>query len=105
MHFLYIIYSTRLNEYYTGETVDTDIRLDQHNTGFFHAAYTSKTNDWEIVLKLQFDSINNARKAEAFIKKMKSRKFIESLINDSDWLVQRFNLPEGHCPEASGRTQ
>jgi putative endonuclease len=91
MHYLYILYSKSLDKYYVGETSDITLRLNQHFSGFYKGSYTSQTNDWEKKLVIEFSNINQARKAEIFIKKMKSRKFIERLIEDSIWLKEKFN--------------
>jgi putative endonuclease len=91
MHYLYILYSKSLDKYYVGETSDITQRLNQHFSGFYKGSYTSQTDDWEKKLVIEFSTINQARKAEIFIKKMKSRKFIEQLIEDSIWFKDKFN--------------
>ena len=91
MHYLYILYSKSLDKYYVGETSDITLRLNQHFSGFYRGSYTSQTADWEKKLVVEFSNISQARKAEFYIKKMKSRKFIERLIEDSIWLKEKFN--------------
>ena len=91
MHYLYIIYSPLLDKYYVGETNDIQRRIPEHKTRTFKGSYTSQTTDWELKLSLLFENINQARKAEAFIKRMNSKKFIEKLILDSDWFLEKFN--------------
>ena len=91
MHYLYILYSKSLDKYYVGETSDITQRLNQHFSRFYKGSYTSQTDDWKKKLVIEFSTINQARKAEIFIKKMKSRKFIEQLIEDSIWLKEKFN--------------
>ncbi|PTX41679.1 putative endonuclease [Christiangramia gaetbulicola] len=88
MHFLYILYSQKLNRYYTGETPDPDIRLNLHNKHHFKNAFTNAADDWSIKLKFQTDSKENAVFLEIFIKRMKSKKFIEKVINDPSILNQ-----------------
>jgi putative endonuclease len=92
MHYLYIIYSYSANKYYVGETVDVSERLQQHKSGYYAGSYTKQAIDWELKLVLEFDNISQARKAEAFIKRMNSRKFTEKLIEDSAWLVKKFKI-------------
>lgn len=92
MHFVYIIYSESANQYYIGESSDPALRLNQHNIAFFKGSFTSKNNDWRILLKIPFKNAGNAKRAEFFIKKMKSRKFLEKLILSHDWLVERFDV-------------
>jgi putative endonuclease len=83
---VYIIYSSSLDKYYIGETADFDVTLMQHNTHFFKNSYTIKATDWAPFLVITCNNITHARKLESFIKKMKSRNFIESLKTDPDKL-------------------
>ena len=43
---VYILFSDALNQFYIGETVDFEERLNEHNLGFYKKAFTSKANDW-----------------------------------------------------------
>ena len=88
MHFLYIIYSEKINRYYVGETYDVHIRLENHLIKFYSKSYTKSANDW--VLKLLFETENrsDAQKLEKFIKKMKSKEFIEKLILNPEILTE-----------------
>ncbi|PTX41678.1 putative endonuclease [Christiangramia gaetbulicola] len=88
MHFLYILYSERLDKYYTGETPDADIRLDLHNKHHFKNAFTNAADDWTIKLTFNTDSKENALYLESFIKRMKSKTFIEKVINNPSILNQ-----------------
>jgi putative endonuclease len=54
-------------------------RLDEHNRG--KEKFTKTGLPWKLVYKEEFESLAQARKRENYIKKMKSRKFIEALIN------------------------
>ena len=92
MHFLYILHSSNIDKYYVGETSDISIRFEQHLTKFYKGSYTSQTMDWELKLVIEFQNINQARKAEIFIKSMKSKKFIEALIIEHQWLFEKFNV-------------
>jgi putative endonuclease len=53
-------------------------RLYEHNIG--HSKFTSTGVPWVIVYKEIFETLQEAKKREAFIKKQKSRKYIERLI-------------------------
>lgn len=91
MHFVYILYSEKANKYYVGETANVDQRLIWHNTHYFKSASTVITSDWKVFLTIQCEDIKQARKIEMFIKKMKSRVFIEKLKQaDHNWLLQKF---------------
>ena len=77
--FCYILYSTKLNKYYVGSTTDITRRLIEHNRG--KEKFTKTGVPWNLVYSEAFEELTQARKRETFIKKMKSRKFIESLIS------------------------
>ena len=88
MHFLYILYSKKLDRYYVGETSDVEFRLQLHLKKSFSKSFTSKSNDWEIVLVYEANSKENAVYLERFIKRMKSRKFIEKIIENPETLEE-----------------
>ena len=80
MFYVYILFSEKLNRYYVGTTDDIVRRLDEHNDGVYRDSYTSKGVPW--VLKVYFSCATSKRAydLERFIKKMKSRVFIEQII-------------------------
>ncbi len=80
MHFLHIIYSKKSNKYYTGETSDIHTRLEFHNNHHNKKAFTSSANDWVMKFTYKTSSKEDAIFLEKFIKRMKSRKFIEKII-------------------------
>ena len=80
--FIYIIYSAKLNRYYVGTTDDVNKRLLEHNTGFYEETYVVKGIPWTLVLFYSCESSDKAYKLKKFIEKMKSRKFIEKIIDN-----------------------
>jgi len=78
---VYIIYSTSLDKYYIGYTSNLEKRLLEHNGGI--SDYTSKASDWLLKYSESFPSRELAMKREKEIKKKKSRKYLEWLINSS----------------------
>ena len=70
MYYIYILYSTKLQGYYIGETMDINARIEQHNAGFYKNAYTSKSDDWELKYKNTVGTREEARKMERYIKSM-----------------------------------
>jgi putative endonuclease len=76
---VYIIYSARLNKYYTGYAEDVLLRLHEHNIGL--STFTSRASDWELRYTEGFPSREAAHRRELFIKRKKSRKYIEWLIS------------------------
>ncbi len=75
---VYILYSPSLNRYYIGHTGQLDDRLFRHtNSG---SKSTKAAHDWQLVYSESCPSRSDAMKRESFIKKQKSRRFIETLI-------------------------
>ena len=77
-HFVYILYSETSDRYYVGSCCDIDQRLERHNAGATKS--TKPYRPWVVAYSEEFDANQDARKRESQIKKMKSRKYIESLI-------------------------
>ena len=76
--YVYIIYSLLRDKYYIGYSHDPIERLDEHNLG---ATTSTRTGSpWKLVYKEEYSSKHDAILREVEIKKMKSRKYIESLI-------------------------
>ncbi len=79
----YILFSESLNKFYIGYTSDElSIRLKKHLAN--HTGYTAKAKDWKVVYFELFDTKEQAMSRERFIKKQKSRKYIEQLIAGSE---------------------
>jgi len=75
----YILYSERIDKYYTGSCVNLNSRLKDHNNG--NSTYTSLGTPWILKYYEFYSNLKEARERERKIKKMKSRKFIEMLIS------------------------
>jgi putative endonuclease len=76
---VYILYSPNLGKFYTGSCKDYLIRIEQHLSEHFPGAFTSTAKDWFIYFVIENWGYTQARKIEAHIKRMKSRKYIEDL--------------------------
>ena len=77
-HFVYILYSQSHDRYYVGSCADINIRLDRHNAGATQS--TKPYRPWVVVYSEIFHDKSEALKRENYIKRMKSRKYIEELI-------------------------
>jgi putative endonuclease len=51
MHIVYILYSEKLNRFYTGFTSNFDVNYQFHQTAADPKKITAKANDWEIFIK------------------------------------------------------
>ena len=83
IHYLYIIFSKSSNIYYVGETHNCKERVQKHNNHSYEGAFSKIATDWELVLTFSTNSKEDALYLEKFIKRMKSRKFIEKIILDN----------------------
>ena len=79
--YLYILKSIKNNRYYIGSSTDWERRFKEHNDG--KSPYTRTTRPWMIVYLKEYEIIDEARREELRLKKMKSRKIIEELIDSN----------------------
>src|SRR5947207_1101226 len=78
MFFVYILFSEKLRKYYTGSTMDVNLRLSGHNSG--KTPYTRKGIPWVLKYTEIFSEKTEVFKREKYIKSIKSRFFIENLL-------------------------
>jgi len=76
---VYILFSKKLNRFYTGSCLDLSQRLDEHLQGVYTDSFTSKATDWELFLHINDLAYQQARLIELHIKKMKSITYIKNL--------------------------
>ena len=77
--YFYILQSETNGHYYMGSTLDPDGRLARHNANAVSA--TRGKGPWKRVALASFASSATAKKAEAFVKRQKSRRIIELIIS------------------------
>jgi len=75
---VYILYSSKIDKYYIGACIDMERRLYEHNIG--HSKFTATGLPWELKYTESYPNLQEAKKRELQIKKMKSRKYIEKII-------------------------
>ena len=80
MFYTYIIYSHKIDKYYVGSSENILLRIENHNKGF--SDFTSKGIPWEIKYFEIYQTRKLAIQREFEIKKKKSRKYIELLIQN-----------------------
>ena len=85
-HFLYKLYSKSSTRYYVGETRNIEERIFKHNQHFYSSSFTKIANDWELVLLDHCLDRTQALFLEKFIKKMKSKIFIQKIISNPEIL-------------------
>ena len=75
----YIIYSAKLNRYYTGSCEDINTRLNRHNQGKNKS--TKSGVPWELKYIEKYNTRSEAQSREMQIKRKKSSIYIKGLIN------------------------
>jgi len=95
MYYVYILYSREVDRYYIGHSNDVKRRLEEHNNPKRNRKYTSQTSDWVIVFQISAgESRSEAIRLERFMKKQKSRRYIETLIKSNvETLAQLIRVP------------
>ena len=82
MYSVYILYSKAFDKYYIGHTNNVHKRLEEHNS-VDNKSYTSKYQPWIVVCSFYAgEKRGTAMKIESFIKKQKSKLFIQKVIQD-----------------------
>ncbi len=79
MFIVYILFSTSQNKYYIGHTSDMNDRLTRHNQG--RSKSTKSGSPWIVVYTEEYETKSEAYKRETEIKKKKSRRYIEQLLD------------------------
>ncbi len=82
MHYIYILQSQKDQSFYIGSSADPYARLTKYNNS--KTGYTATKKPWSIVYQEEYPTKTEALVRENFIKKQKSKIFIEKLINGSD---------------------
>jgi putative endonuclease len=80
MYYVYILYSAKIDRYYIGYSENPELRLkERHNCGKVKS--TRAGMPYSLKSKKLFVTESDAIREERRIKKMKSRVYIEGLIN------------------------
>ena len=79
MGYVYILKNSK-GKYYIGSTSDLDRRLRQHLSG--HTYNTARMLDLDLVLSQKFNSLEESRKIELKLKKLKRKDYIEKIIKE-----------------------
>ncbi len=82
MFLMYVIRSVTTGRFYIGHTDDIDQRIVEHNTDQSH--YTKGKGPWDLAYAEAFRTRAEAMRREREIKKRKSKRYIEKLIEKSN---------------------
>ncbi len=81
MFYIYIIFSQAANKYYVGHTDDVKRRLNEHNHSD-RLTFTAKHRPWSLCALFEAGTLRTeALNMERFIKKQKSRKLIQRMVD------------------------
>ena len=81
MFYVYILQSLNVDRFYVGYSEDPDRRLIDHNSGKVKS--TRNFRPWRKVYHEEFESELLAIRRERYIKSMKSKKFLQELVDTS----------------------
>ena len=86
MHYLYIIFSEKTDKFYIGETHDIESRIKKHKAHSYENSFTKIADDWKLSLSFECQNRKEALFLEKFIKRIKSKKFIERIVENPEIL-------------------
>jgi putative endonuclease len=76
-HFVYVLRSLKVSRRYVGMSKHPDLRLLEHNTG--RNKSTKGYIPWEMIYIEEFETLQEARNREVFLKSGIGREFLDSL--------------------------
>ncbi|SEQ41067.1 GIY-YIG nuclease family protein [Neolewinella agarilytica] len=89
MYYVYILYSPTKDKYYIGYTGQLTDRFQRHQQG--RSKSTKAGRPWLIAYLERFDDPTGAYRRESYIKKQKSRKYVQALVDS--YHANPFPLP------------
>jgi len=80
---VYILYSAKLDQFYTGLSTHPQRRLRQHRRGT--STWTRRATDWVQVYQIQVETLAQGRAVEKHIKQRGARRFLEEQLPNPAW--------------------
>jgi putative endonuclease len=78
MFYIYILQSELDWSFYIGFTENIESRVYEHNFG--RTGYSKSKRPWKLIYSEEFGTRTEAIKRERYLKKLKSRRYIEKLV-------------------------
>ncbi|WP_370390779.1 GIY-YIG nuclease family protein [uncultured Winogradskyella sp.] len=78
VYYVYILFSAKHKKSYVGMTNDLERRLLEHNSGY--SPYTAKFGPWELLHAESFESGQDARQREKYLKSGAGRRWMKKTI-------------------------
>ena len=82
MYITYILYSPKVDKFYTGQTKDLYRRLEEHNRG--KTSFLASGIPWILMFSKEIESRTEALKLEKQIKKRGAARFLNDNISGQD---------------------
>ncbi|WP_343788305.1 GIY-YIG nuclease family protein [Wandonia haliotis] len=79
-YFVYILYSEKIDRFYTGQTQNLKNRLSRHNSGY--EKFTKRGAPWKLMCFIECSTRSEAMKLELRIKNFKSQKRMKLYIQE-----------------------
>lgn len=79
MYWVYILRSDSTDRYYIGQADNLENGINAHRSG--KGKYTRIAADWYVVYRKEYEIRTQAKKVEDFIKRQKSKTFLEKIIS------------------------
>ncbi len=76
---VYVLYSVMIDSYYIGQSINVDIRLNEHLDHVMDLAHTKRATDWNVFHLIECENQHQAILIEQHLKRMKSRTYLENL--------------------------
>jgi putative endonuclease len=73
-YYVYVLYSSKFDKIYVGQTCDISNRLREHNNGL--SGYTKRYIPWKLIYTEKFSNRGDALKREKQLKSSRGRSFI-----------------------------
>jgi putative endonuclease len=75
MHYIYVLWSSKLNKRYVGSTEEVGKRFDEHNRGC--NKFTKGGIPWLVIYQEKFSTKTEALKREKFLKSGQGRAWLD----------------------------
>ncbi|PJE62923.1 hypothetical protein COU88_02330 [Candidatus Roizmanbacteria bacterium CG10_big_fil_rev_8_21_14_0_10_39_6] len=82
MYYIYVLESQVDKTFYIGYTLFLEKRVYAHNNG--NTRYTKRKRPWILLHKEEYNNKSDAIKRERYLKRMKSSRYIRSIIKQSN---------------------
>jgi len=81
MFYVYVLFSQRLNKRYVGSSHTVHDSMKEHNTG--KSKFTKAGIPWKLIYWESFQSNQEARQREVFLKSGVGRKLLDKIVKKS----------------------